>query len=247
MTCSRLLSAGTRLTGMADMIDISSSTPALQGLLAVPDSGSGPGVIVIQEWWGLVPHIESVVDRFAAAGFVALAPDHYRGVRATEPDQAGKLMMGLKVAAAASDIAAAADYLVRSGMLPIDKVGVVGFCMGGGLALLAPTVSPHVDCAAAFYPAMPWPDYHPDWANYSGREAMIHQAESDIPSTGADIARYAEAIAEHGGNATIVDYPGTQHAFFNSDRPEVFDASAAGLAWDRTVEMFTRRLSGPFA
>ncbi len=232
---------------MAELIDIEATATPLQGLLAIPDSGSGPGVIVIQEWWGLVPHIESVVDRFAAAGFVALAPDHYRGERTTEPDEAGKLMMGLKVAAAASDIAACADHLVRSGMLPIDKVGAVGFCMGGGLALLAPTVSPHIDCASAFYPAMPWPDYHPDWANYTGREALIHQAESDIPNTGADIARYAEAIGEHGGVATIVDYPGTQHAFFNSDRPEVYDAKAAGQAWDRMIEMFTRRLSGPFA
>ena len=237
----------TTLAGMADTIEITSTATPLQGLLAVPDSGSGPGVIVIQEWWGLVPQIESVVDRFAAAGFVALAPDHYRGERTTEPDEAGKLMMGLKVAAAASDIAASADHLVRSGMLPIDRVGVVGFCMGGGLALLAPTVSPHIDCASAFYPAMPWPDYHPDWANYTGREALIHQAESDIPSTGQRIAEYAAAIGDNGGTVTIVDYPGSQHAFFNEDRSEVYDATAAGMAWGRTVEMFHRRLSGPFA
>ena len=232
---------------MAERIAIESASTPLEGLLAIPDSGRGPGVIVIQEWWGLVPHIEAVVDRFADAGFVALAPDHYRGVRTTEPDQAGKLMMGLKVADAASDIAAAADHLVRSGRLPTDRVGVVGFCMGGGLALLAPTVSPHIDCASAFYPAMPWPDYHPQWAHYSGREALVHQAESDIASTGPDIARYAQAITEHGGTATVVDYPGSHHAFFNDDRPEVYDEVAASQAWDRTVEMFTRRLSGPFA
>ena len=219
----------------------------LQGALAIPESGTGPGVIVIQEWWGLLPHIEDVVDRFAAAGFVALAPDHYRGVRATEPDQAGKLMMGMKVSAAASDNAAAADYLVRSGHVPGDQVGVIGFCMGGGLALLAPTVSPHIDCAAAFYPAMPWPDYHPDWSNYAGREAMVHQAESDIPNTGADITRYVAEIARHGGEATIVDYPGSHHAFFNNDRPEVYDAALAAQAWERTLEMFHRRLDGPFA
>lgn len=232
---------------MASTVTIESTTEPLQGLLGIPESGTGPGVIVIQEWWGLVPQIERVVDRFAAAGFVALAPDHYRGERTTEPDQAGKLMMGLKVSAAASDIAASADYLVRSGHLTGAKVGVVGFCMGGGLALLAPTVSPHIDCASAFYPAMPWPDYHPDWTNYGGREALIHQAESDIPSTGLDVARYAEAIAANGGTATVVDYPGSQHAFFNEDRPEVFDAELAQLAWDTTLAMFHRRLDGPFA
>ena len=230
---------------MAERIAIESASTPLEGLLAIPDSGRGPGVIVIQEWWGLVPHIEAVVDRFAAAGFVALAPDHYRGVRTTEPDQAGKLMMGLKVADAASDIAAAADHLVRSGRLPVDRVGVVGFCMGGGLALLAPTVSPLIDCASAFYPAMPWPDYHPAWGEYAGREALVHQAESDIASTGEDIARYAAAIAAAGGTATIEDYPGTKHAFFNDDRPEVYDAAAATLAWERSLAMLRRRLASP--
>ncbi len=75
----------------------------VEGYLAVPDSGSGPAVLVIQEWWGLVPHIRSVVERLAAAGFVAMAVDHYRGVETTEPDEAQKLMMGLKVDAAAAD------------------------------------------------------------------------------------------------------------------------------------------------
>jgi carboxymethylenebutenolidase len=131
-------------------VDISSGTPGLTGYLAVPDAGRGPGVIVIQEWWGLVPHIQSVADRLAAAGFVALAPDLFHGVATTEPDEAKKLMMGLGVAGAADDIAAAADHLVRSGLLTGAQVGCVGFCMGGGLALLAPTVSPHIDCTAAF-------------------------------------------------------------------------------------------------
>ncbi len=231
---------------MTDTVTITSGAGDLPGYLAVPASGSGPGIIVIQEWWGLVPHIRSVADRLAAAGFVALAPDLFRGVATTEPDEAAKLMMGLQVSSAASDIAAAADQLVRSGRVPGDQVGAMGFCMGGGLALLAPTVSPHIDCTAAFYPAMPWPDYHPAWANYSGREALVNQCEGDIPSTGADIARYAAEIAEHGGVAVVETYPGTHHAFFNDDRPEVYDAAAAALAWDRSLAMFHRRLDGPF-
>jgi len=231
---------------MSKTVTITSGAGELPAYLAVPDSGRGPGVVVIQEWWGLVPHIRDVVDRLAEAGFVALAPDLFRGVATTEPDEAAKLMMGLSVGEAASDIAASADYLVRTGHVPSDRVGAMGFCMGGGLALLAPTVSPHIDCTAAFYPAMPWPDYHPAWAHYSGREALVHQCESDIPSTGADIARYAEQIAEHGGIAIVETYPGTHHAFFNDDRPEVYDATAAALAWDRSLTMFRRRLDGPF-
>lgn len=226
-------------------IDIPSGQRGLTGYLAVPDSGRGPGVVVIQEWWGIVPHIRSVADRLAAAGFVALAPDLFRGEHTTEPDEAAKLMMGLRVGAAADDIAASADQLMRSGLLTSAQVGCVGFCMGGGLALLAPTVSPHIDCAAAFYPAMPWPDYHPAWGQYSGKEALVHQCEADLPSTGDDIARYAEEIAAHGGIAVVETYAGTQHAFFNDDRPEVHDAAASALSWERTVSLLHRRLDGP--
>ncbi len=226
-------------------IDIPSGQRGLTGYLAVPDSGRGPGVVVIQEWWGIVPHIRSVADRLAAAGFVALAPDLFRGEHTTEPDEAAKLMMGLRVGAAADDIAASADQLMRSGLLTSAQVGCVGFCMGGGLALLAPTVSPHIDCTAAFYPAMPWPDYHPAWGQYSGKEAVVHQCEADLPSTGDDIARYAEEIAAHGGIAVVETYAGTQHAFFNDDRPEVHDAAASALSWERTVALLHRRLDGP--
>lgn len=226
-------------------IDIPSGQRGLTGYLAVPDSGRGPGVVVIQEWWGIVPHIRSVADRLAAAGFVALAPDLFRGEHTTEPDEAAKLMMGLRVGAAADDIAASADQLMRSGLLTSTQVGCVGFCMGGGLALLAPTVSPHIDCTAAFYPAMPWPDYHPAWGQYSGKEAVVHQCEADLPSTGDDIARYAEEIAAHGGIAVVETYAGTQHAFFNDDRPEVHDAAASALSWERTVSLLHRRLDGP--
>ena len=227
-------------------VDIPSGDAGLTGYLAVPASGRGPGVVLIQEWWGIVPHIRSVADRLGAAGFVALAPDLFRGVATTEPDEAGKLMMGLRVASAGSDIAAAANHLVRSGLLTGAHVGAVGFCMGGGLALLAPTVAPDIECAVAFYPAMPWPDFQPDWSEYSGKEALIHQCEADLPSTGPDIARDADEIAAHGGIATVETYPGTAHAFFNDDRPEVFDARASALAWDRTIDFLHRRLDGPF-
>ena len=227
-------------------VDIASGKHGLTGYLAVPGAGRGPGVLVIQEWWGMVPHITSVADRLAAAGFVALAPDLYRGEHTTEPDEAGKLMMGLRVTSAADDIAAAASHLVRTGLLTGAQVGCVGFCMGGGLSLLAPTVSPDIDCTAAFYPAMPWPDYHPAWSAYSGKEALVHQCEADLPSTGEDIARYADEIAAHGGIAVVETYPGTQHAFFNDDRPEVHNAQASALAWERTLSFLHRRLDGPF-
>lgn len=205
------------------------------GIIALPPSGSGPAVIVIQEWWGLVPHIQHVVQRLAEEGFVALAVDHYRGAETTEPDEAQKLMLGLDIAQVADDLAAAAEDLVARPEVEGDSVGVVGFCMGGGLALLAPTVSDRICCSTAFYPAMPWPQYAPDWSRYSGKGALIHKALSDEPGTGAAIAEYSEAIVAAGGTVEVCDYPDSVHAFFNDARPEVFQAENAQLAWDRTL------------
>jgi carboxymethylenebutenolidase len=209
---------------------------AVPGILALPPSGSGPAVIVIQEWWGLVPHIQHVVQRLADEGFVALAVDHYRGEETTEPDEAEKLMMGLDVAGAASDLAAAAAWLLQQEAVEGDCVGVVGFCMGGGLALLAPTVSRDICCTVAFYPAMPWPDYAPDWTRYTGKAALVHKADSDESWAGPAIADYAAAISAAGGRVTVKDdYADSVHAFFNDARPDVYQGAFASLAWDRTI------------
>ena len=208
---------------------------AVPGIIAFPPSGSGPGVIVIQEWWGLVPHVQHVVQRLAEEGFVALAVDHYRGAETTEPDEAQKLMLGLNIAQVADDLAAAAADLVAREEVEGDCVGVIGFCMGGGLALLAPTVSDAICCTTAFYPAMPWPQYAPDWSRYTGKGALIHKAESDEEWAGPAIAQYAEAITEAGGVVQVVDYPGSVHAFFNDARPEVYQAEHAQSAWSSTL------------
>jgi len=211
-------------------------------VLALPPAGSGPAVIVIQEWWGLVPHIVAVTERLAQAGFVAMAVDHYRGAATTEPDEAGKLMMGLDIEQMAADLAAAADHLLGQPQVSSSSVGVVGFCMGGGLALLAPTVSDGISCASAFYPAMPWPHYAPDWSRYAGKAAIVHKAVSDEPGTGPVIAEYAAAIAAAGGEVELFEYPDSVHAFFNDDRPEVYQRANADRAWERTVGFLREHL-----
>lgn len=212
-------------------VSIPISGSEVDGYLALPAGGSGPAVIVIQEWWGLVPHIIDIADRLAAEGFVALAIDHYRGVETTEPDEAQKLMLGLNIAQVADDITQAAPWLLGRPEVTSTKVGVIGFCMGGGLALLAPTVSDDVGCAVAFYPAMPWPEYAPDWSRYAGKSALIHAADSDESWAGESIASYALAIRENAGEATVKRYPESVHAFFNDSRPEVFQPHNAEVAW----------------
>src|SRR5882672_7045491 len=109
-----------------EMVEFQSNGGTASGYLATPASGKGPGVIVIQEWWGLVPHIKDVCDRFATEGFVALAPDLYHGKLAKSPDEAGKLMMAMRIEEAEKDLRGAAQFLLDHDATAGDKVGTVG-------------------------------------------------------------------------------------------------------------------------
>ena len=209
-----------------------------QGYLALPDSAKGPAVIVIQEWWGLVGHITDIVDRFAAAGFIAFAPDLYHGQAATEPDVAKKLMLELKLDLAGDEISNAATYLLSLPQTSSNSVGVVGFCMGGSLAIWSGTLSEKITTAVGFYPGSSWERHAPHWRNYADKKAMIHCAEGDGTSSAPGIQEALREITSAGGSAVAFDYAGTQHAFFNDDRPEVFEPNAAALSWIRTVDFF---------
>src|SRR3954447_4870945 len=136
---------------MGELVTFPSNGTEGQGYLAVPASGSGPGVVVLQEWWGLNDQIKEVCDRFAGDGFVALAPDIYRGAETKEPDEAVKLMMALNIQQAAKDMAGAVRYLRAHDAVTSDGVGVTGFCMGGGLALWLATLVPDDVLAVAPY------------------------------------------------------------------------------------------------
>jgi carboxymethylenebutenolidase len=229
---------------MGEMVSYGSNGGTSQGYLATPEStqsergpGQAPAVIVIQEWWGLVSHIKEVVERFAGAGFVALAPDLYHGTQANEPDEAGKMLMGLAMDQAARDIAGAADYLAERPDVA-GHLGVVGFCAGGSLALWSATLSERITAAVGFYPALPWERMRPTWTNYGGKAALIHCSEEDGTSAAPGIQQAKQAIEQAGGTVTIFDYAGTHHAFFNDDRPEVYDVDASTSAWARTLEFF---------
>ncbi|HEY9555589.1 MAG TPA: dienelactone hydrolase family protein [Acidimicrobiales bacterium] len=218
---------------MGEIIEFPSNGSTAQGYLALPDSGVGVPLVVIQEWWGLVPHIIDVCDRFAAEGFVALAPDLYRGDTTTEPDEAGKLMMALNLAQAAKDMSGAVDEVaVRAGG---DRVGVTGFCMGGGLALMLAASRPDkVKACVPWYGLIPWPGANPDYAALDG-PVLGHYAENDGFFTPDKVEELAEKLDGLGKEAELVVHPGVDHAFFNDTRPEVYDAATAGSAWQQTV------------
>ena len=226
---------------MGEMIEFPSNGSTGEGYLAMPEGGSGPGVVVIQEWWGLVDHIKDVCDRFAREGFVALAPDLYHGKKVGEPDEAGKEMMALKLDTAAKDMSGAVDAVAErsSG----NGVGVVGFCMGGGLALvLAAERSDAVKAVVPFYGAIPWEGVQPDYSAIKGA-VLGHYAERDEWAS-PEVARKLEKQIRDSGNddVTVRIHEGTDHAFFNDTRPEVYAPEASQKAWGETIEFFRSRL-----
>jgi carboxymethylenebutenolidase len=210
------------------------------GYLAAPASGRGPGVLVIQEWWGLVDHIRDVCDRLAREGFVALAPDLYRGERTADPDAAGRLMMNLEIPRAARDLDAAASALFGLEATTGARVGAVGFCMGGQLALFAATRSHRIGAVVDFY------GIHPNVAlDLSGLDAAVLGifAERDefVPP---EAARKLEAdLRAAGKRARFELYPGVGHAFFNDARPDAYDARAAARAWAETLAFLRAELA----
>src|SRR5216110_187509 len=219
------------------MVKFPSNGGATDAYLAAPASGKGPGVLVIQEWWGLVPHIKRVADRFAAEGFAALAPDMYHGKTADEPDGAGKLFMALNIAQAEKDLRGAAKYLAGQSSTP--KLGAVGFCMGGQLALYAATLNPTIGACVNFYGIHP--HVKPDYSKLSGPVLGLF-AEKDGFVTPQVAKETDAAIKKAGKQSEIHIYPGVDHAFFNDERPEVYNKASAEDAWRRTLAFFRQHL-----
>ncbi|CUS02780.2 Protein usf [Candidatus Promineifilum breve] len=211
-----------------------------RGYLARPAADEPrPGVVVIQEWWGLNDHIRDIVDRLAGAGFVALAPDLYYGQTAAEPDEARKLAMALEYPDALGVIQAAIDYLTADDGVAPSKIGVVGFCMGGGLAWHGAAKLDGVGAAVPCYGG--GPEMTPDEAAQIRAPILAIYGELDQGVSPA-VAQQRAALMDAAGVAheTII-YPGAGHAFMNDRRP-VYDPAAAEDAWQRIIAFFRHNL-----
>ena len=219
------------------MVDFPANGRSASGYLSLPAAGRGPGVLVIQEWWGLVGHIKNVCDRFAAEGFAALAPDLYHGKTAGEPDSAGKLFMALNVVQAEKDLRGAARQVAAHSSTA--RLGAVGFCMGGQLALFAATVNPSIGATVNFYGIHP--NVKPDYAKLSGPVLGLY-AERDSFVTPTAAREVDQRIRAAGKQSEIHIYPGVDHAFFNDKRKDVYDKAAADDAWRRTLAFFRQHL-----
>jgi carboxymethylenebutenolidase len=204
--------------------------------LAVPPGGSGPGVLVFQEWWGLVPQIERTCDRLAEAGFTALAPDMYSGRSTTNPDEAGRLMMALEVPKVAADVKGAIDYLLKHDACASAKVGATGFCLGGQLALFTACTYPSkIGACVDFYGVHP--NLQPDLAKLRAPLLGIF-AEKDAYVNAEVVGDLAAKLTKAKKTFEFKTYEGVDHAFMNETRKEVYDASAAHDAWNRGVDFF---------
>jgi carboxymethylenebutenolidase len=219
------------------MVKFPSNGGTTDAYLATPASGKGPGVVVIQEWWGLVGHIKNVCDRFAAEGFSALAPDMYHGKTADEPDGAGKLFMALNIGQAEKDLKGAAAYLGQHSST--KKLGAVGFCMGGQLALFAATLNPSIGATVDFYGIHQ--NVKPDYSKLSGPVLGLF-AEKDTSVTPATAREVDAAIKKAGKQSEIHIYPNVDHAFFNDENKAGYDKAAAEDAWRRTLSFFRSHL-----
>ncbi|MEO6881442.1 MAG: dienelactone hydrolase family protein [Mycobacteriaceae bacterium] len=207
------------------------------GYLALPESGSGPGVIVIQEWWGLTTHIKDVTDRLAAAGFVALAPDLYGGSTTHDSDEAGELMQRLPVEQAATDLAGAVDFLLAHTAVTSKTVGAVGFCMGGGFVItMAAQLGDKVSVAVPFYGIV---QGDPD---LSGITATLvgHFGTGDAMIPMDALAALERKIADTSSTSPTFHVYDAGHAFFNDENlMGTYDADKAALAWTRTLDALT--------
>ena len=194
---------------MGEMIEFASNGGTDPGVPRDPGQTPAPGVVVVQEWWGLVPQIKATCDRLAAEGFVALAPDLYHGEIAehTEMDKAGELMNSLPQDRAARDMGGAVDALLANAAVVGDTVGIVGFCMGGMLALVAAAQQGDKIGAVVAYYGAPLGDGAPDWSGLTA-PVLGHFAEDDAFFPADACMALGVELDDADKDVTFVVYPG---------------------------------------
>jgi carboxymethylenebutenolidase len=222
------------------MVEFAANGGSAPGYLARPEGDSPvPGVVVIQEWWGLNDHIKDVANRFANAGYAALAPDLYHGHIAAEPDEARKLAMELQYPQAIKDMQGAVNYLIAQPFVQPKQVGMIGFCMGGRLSGLMAYNGRNIGAIAAFYGVAALSDE--DAAKVVVPLLAIY-GETDQGFPPDLIRANDDKLTALNKPHEVIVYPGAPHAFFSDTRPHIYHPQAAAAAWDRTLAWFKQYL-----
>ncbi len=230
---------------MSETVEFKSNGNKASGYLAKPATGSGPGVLVIQEWWGLDDSLKEMADRLAASGFVALVPDLYHGQVAghTEMDKAAKLMQALPPDRAGRDMSGAVDYLASHEAVTTRGIGVVGFCMGGMLAFIIAANRPDkVKAVVPFY-GFPQGPSEPDWSKMTAAVSG-HMAEHDDFFSPAAAQALEKKLRAMGKNVTLTVHPGTGHAFMGPHNAlGTLNTKLAAQIWPQAVSFLKANLS----
>lgn len=225
------------------IVQYPSGNVTMKAFVAAPQTKEKrPAVIVIQEWWGLTDHIKDIARRYAAEGYVAIAPDLYSRLGhalTTDAGEAGKLMNTLKQEDGLTDLNATVAYLTSVPEVDGARIGVTGFCMGGSYALMLPCVNPAIKAAVPFYGQVPNPDAP---LQQLSTPVLYLYGEDDGWITKADVQRLAAALKKYNKPGEIKTYPGTPHAFFRDNDPSVYRPEAAKDAWGRAKAFFKQHL-----
>ena len=225
------------------MIEFDANGATAPGYLATPDTATGPGVVVLHTWWGLTEPFRQVCDRLAEAGYIALAPDLYHGKTTTVVEEAQALATALDQDGerVRGDIAGAVQVLRQHTATHLangrGKLALVGFSLGGAYALdMSVTLAEEIAAVVTFYASYSGLDYSGSKAAY-----LCHFAEDDPFEPAESVAQMEQELQAAGRPVTVYTYPGTKHWFFEENRPE-YDAEAARVAWERTIEFLHQRL-----
>jgi len=226
-----------------ETVQFPSDNFTIKAFLVRPAStkGQAPAVLVIQEWWGLNDHIKDIAQRFAHEGCVALAPDLYSrlGYKVTkDPNEAGRLMESLSSQAALRDLNAASTYLQQQSFVDPQRIGVIGFCMGGTFALMMASNNSTIKASVPFYGKVP----PIETLNYLLCPVLYHYGAKDGWVTKQEVDRLKEGLAKFGKPGEVHIYPDAGHAFFNDTRPDAYHAEDAKRAWERTLQFLRAHL-----
>ena len=229
---------------MAETVSFPSNGSDASGYLVRPEGGSGPGVLVLQEWWGLDSGIKEMASRLGTAGFVALAPDLYHGELAAhdEMDKAGQLMQSMPPDRAARDMSGAIDYLAGLDGVTGRGIGVVGFCMGGMLSFLIAAGRPDKVVAVVPFYGFPQGDMEPDWSSFTAA-VRGHMAEHDDFFPPAAAMALEAKLQGLGKDVTLTVHAGTGHAFMAPHNAlGTLNEEVAGVVWPQVTAFLHEQL-----
>ncbi|MBH0207464.1 MAG: dienelactone hydrolase family protein [Nitrospira sp.] len=224
-------------------VQYQSGNVGMKAFVATPQTNDKrPAILIVQEWWGLTDHMRDIARRYAAEGYVAIAPDLYSRLGhalTTDAGEAGKLMNTLKQEDGLADLNATVAYLKSVPEVDATRIGVTGFCMGGSYALMLPCVNSEIKATVPFYGQVPNPDTP---LQKLACPVLYVYGEDDGWITKADVQRLAAALKKYNKAGEIKTYPGAPHAFFRDTDPSVFRPDAAKDAWSRTKAFFKQHL-----